>query len=150
MNRAVWASKSAVVWWLRSGWVAISLALLLAAKFVDTQMFPVVTAFTVTKVIPVPSGIELMGELYKPQSREDCDFVEVVANINETDSAAVRFLDRPSGSKQYTRASGWSQFGPWLIEHPSIKTVRLVSRHRCHALWPHTRALAEITVEQPK
>ena len=45
-----------------------------------------------------------------------------------------------------------TQLGGGLLEHlrpaPGAKTARLISRHRCHILWPHKTALAEITVKE--
>lgn len=144
MNKVI----GVAAWWAKSGWVFIGLATLLAARWVDVNAFPVVDRFTVREVLVVPLGVELSGELHKPEWRESCRFNEVVAHVNDDSVAPVQFLDRKPGTAPYTRAAGMSAWGPWRVEANNIKTLRLVSRHRCHGLWDHTTTLAEIEVKR--
>lgn len=135
-------------WWIKSGWVFIGLLSLIAARWVDVNMFPVVDRFTVKEVLVVPMGVDLSGELHKPEWRESCRFSEVVAHVNGDSVAPIQFLDRAAGSPSYTRSAGVSAWGPWRVVAPDIRTLRLVSRHRCHGLWDHTTTLAEIEVKR--
>lgn len=140
--------KNMTVWWFRSGWVALGLLTLIVAQWVDTTVFPVIDGFRVTHISAVPRGVEISGELHKPAHREACEFVEVIAQVDDSRTAPIVFLDRPADVPVYTRTAGWTAFGPWLILAPGAKTARLISRHRCHILWPHKTALAEITVKE--
>lgn len=141
-------SKTALSWWFKSGWVAIGLATLVGAQYVDTKIFPVISGFRATVVLAVPRGVEISGELFKPLHREGCEFIDVVADVDGVHSVPIVFLDRAPGAPTYTRTAGWSHFGPWLIAAPGAKNIRLISRHRCHVLWSHKTALAEIIVRE--
>lgn len=142
------AIVKATAWWVKSGWVFMGLLSLMAGRWVDTALFPVIEEFTVKEVLVVPLGVELSGSMVKPGYRESCHFDEVVAHVNGELVAPVQFLDRKPDQSSYTRSAGFSRWGPWRIEAPEIKTIRLVSRHRCHGLWDHTTSLAEISVKR--
>ena len=120
------------------------ISIVIAVNFVDTRVFPVVTVFTVDSLEVSADGAKIEGRLYK--ARGECEFQGAVAIVNHLDSTPIRFLDRPPGSMVYSRASGWQRYGPWLIDHPQVRDLRIVSTHQCHRLWRHVTDLLDMDV----
>ena len=123
------------------GPVLAAALVLVLIKTID-QSIPVVSNFNVTNQVIIPHGVLIEGTLEK---QRDCEFLEVTAYANRR-PVPIKFLDKPEGATNYSRAVRVQLWGPWEIESGTARTVTLYARHSCHIFWSHTTELTKLSI----
>ena len=128
--------------------ILIGIGLVAGANWVEHEVMPVVTDFTVTSIVRVDDKLRLSGWMRKARN---CQFAGVAAE-GVTSSGAVSELPlsfRDAGHDTATRPTGTQSWGPWAVELPVVPDIKLVTMtaiHRCHPAWATMTELAKIPV----
>lgn len=124
--------------------VLAALGTFVLCKEIDTRLFPVISEFRITKVVPAAVSTIIEGTLRK---KRDCSFLGVDAYMDGSDAKMdVTFLDVTDGNPRRSRAVRLQVWGPWEVDTGKAKSIKLVARHSCHILWDHTTQLTAFIV----
>lgn len=122
--------------------LAAAISCVFVFKYVD-QSFEVVKDFRITNQSLTPYGVLIEGSMNKERN---CTFKEVVAYTSGGAQIPVKFLDKPQGYPDTTRAVRVQMWGPWELVSGNAQTIYLYAHHSCHILWPHSQLLTKFTV----
>lgn len=135
--------------WLTS-WLStmvLIIALSTSAKWIDSNVYPVVSQFNVQQVVKDETEVILYGSMWK---NRDCRYLNMTAYYKdrmaeESSPVHIWFPESVTG----TRASIFQTWGPWVVDLPAHAdgSLSLYVNHRCHTLWDTSTKLIEIPVK---
>ena len=130
-----------LIWWALAGMIFVISTITLGAlaQWLEPRYLPVVKDFRITSQVKVGKSLQISGEMTKV--RESCRFQEVSAYSGKA-YLHLTFPDVPPSMLGTSRAAGEQAWGPWLVT-PYHDKIRLIVRHRCHALWDTTTVLID-------
>lgn len=112
------------------------LLVLITSQSLEHEFLPIVKDFTVLTTEHFNDKVIISGTFNKVR---DCRFIEITAYSG--DRLAMLAYNDTADHVVRSRARGFQEFGPWVIQPDNKKPLTIEARHKCHILWDSTSDL---------